>query len=137
MCCEKFVLNRNRDHFWEYVEELNGRFTCKFCERDFAGGAPRIKAYLAGVIGRDIDVCTKVPEDVQAKAFLAIGGHNRKLKIVSNSSNAEESKPISPSMSNDLHQTTILEMCKKKDKNAVDKMITQHVILNNIAFNIV
>ena len=34
-------------------------------------------------------------------------------------------------------QTTILEMCKKKDKNAVDKLLTQHVILNSLAFNVV
>ena len=40
-------------------------------------------------------------------------------------------------MSSDLHRTTILEMCKKKDKSAVDKLLTQHVILNNISFNVV
>uniref|UniRef100_A0A7N2MPJ2 Uncharacterized protein n=1 Tax=Quercus lobata TaxID=97700 RepID=A0A7N2MPJ2_QUELO len=28
-------------------------------------------------------------------------------------------------------------MCKKKDKNAVDKLLTQHVILNSLAFNVV
>ena len=28
---------RKKDCFWEYVEELNGRFNCKFCECDFAG----------------------------------------------------------------------------------------------------
>jgi hypothetical protein len=28
---------RKKDRFWEYVEELNGHFKCKFCERDFAG----------------------------------------------------------------------------------------------------
>ncbi|KAK9998452.1 hypothetical protein SO802_018055 [Lithocarpus litseifolius] len=128
---------RKKDHFWEYVEELDGRFKCNFCERDFAGGAPRIKSHLAGVKGRDIDICTKVPDDVQAEAYLAIGGHSKKLKITSNSSNVEQSKKMSTSMSNDLHQTTILEMCKKKDKSAVDKLLTQHIILNNISFNVV
>ena len=44
---------------------------------------------------------------------------------------------MSTSISNDLHQTTILGMCKKKDKSAVDKLLTQHVILNNISFNVV
>ena len=66
------------------------------------GGAPKIKAHLAGVIELGIVACTKVTKDVQAKAFLAIKRHNKKLKIASNSSNAEESKPISPSMSSDL-----------------------------------
>jgi hypothetical protein len=40
-------------------------------------------------------------------------------------------------MSNDLRQTTILEMCRKKDKSVMDKLITQHVILNNISFNVI
>ena len=80
---------RKKDRFWEYVKESNGGFTCKFCERDFGGGATRIKLHLAGVKGRDIDLCTKVPDDLQAKAYLAIGGHNKKLKITSNSSNVE------------------------------------------------
>ena len=34
---------------------------------------------LAGVKGHDIDICTKVPDDVQAEACLAIGGHSKKL----------------------------------------------------------
>ena len=98
---------RKKDRFWEYVEESNGRFKCNFCERDFAGGAPRIKSHLAGVKGHDIDLCTKVPKDVQAEAYLAIGGPSKKLKSASNLSNAEEIKtPMS--MSNDLPQTTML-----------------------------
>ncbi|GMY17386.1 hypothetical protein FCV25MIE_12625 [Fagus crenata] len=71
------------------------------------------------VKGRDIDLCTKVPNDVQAETYLSIGGHNKKLKSASNSSNVEVS-----SMSNDLCQTTILEMCRKNDKSVVDKLLT-------------
>ena len=127
---------RKKDGFWEYVEESNGHFKCNFCELDFAGGAPRIKSHLAGVKGHDIDLCTKVPDDVQAEAYLAIGGHYKKLNSASNSSNVEEIN-TSTSMSNDLRQTTILEMCRKKDKSVVDKLITQHVILNNISFNVI
>ena len=28
---------QKKDRFWEYVEKLNGRFKCKFCECNFAG----------------------------------------------------------------------------------------------------
>ena len=91
---------------------------------------------MAGVKGHDIDLCTKVPDDVQAEAYLAIGGHYKKLNSASNSSNVEEIN-TSTSMSNDLRQTTILEMCRKKDKSVVDKLLTQHVILNNISFNVI
>ncbi|GMY24592.1 Calmodulin-binding protein [Fagus crenata] len=125
---------RKKDRFWEYDEESNGRFKYKFCERDFAGGAPRIKSHLARVKGLDIDLCTEVPKDVQAEAYLAIGGPSKKLKSASNLSNAEEIKTPT-SMSNDLPQTTMLEMCKKKDQSVVDKLLTQHVILNNISFD--
>jgi hypothetical protein len=79
---------------------------------------------LAGVKGCDIDLCTKVLDDVQAEAYLAIGGHYKKLKSASNSSNVEEIN-TSTSMSNDLRQTTILEMCRKKDKSVV----TYHLML--------
>ena len=105
---------RKKDGFWEYVEESNGHFKCNFCELDFAGGAPRIKSHLAGVKGRDIDLCTEVPKDVQAEAYLAIGGPSKKLKSASNLSNAEEIKTPT-SMSNELPQTIMLETCKKKD----------------------
>ena len=88
------------------------------------------------VKGRDIDLCTKVPNDVQAETYLAIGGHNKKLKSASNSSNVEEIN-TSTSISNDLRQTTILEICRKNDKSVVDKLLTQHVILSNISFNVI
>ena len=107
---------RKKDRFWEYVEESNGHFKYKFWERDFAGGAPRIKSQLVGVKGLDIDLCTEVPKDIQAEAYLAIGGPSKKLKSTSNLSNAEEIKTPT-SMSNDLPQTTMLEMCKKKDQS--------------------
>ncbi|KAK6145420.1 hypothetical protein DH2020_022240 [Rehmannia glutinosa] len=64
---------RKKDPFWEYVDPLDGRFVCKFCGRNFPGGVPRIKSHLSGITGRDIDICANVPDDVQAKAFLAIG----------------------------------------------------------------
>ncbi|GMY24585.1 Calmodulin-binding protein [Fagus crenata] len=127
---------RKKDRFWEYVEESNGGFMCNFCKREFAGGASRIKSHLAGVKGRDIVLCTEVPKDVQADACLAIGGPRKKLKSASNLSNAEEIKtPMS--MLNDLPQTTMLEMCKKKDQSAVDKLLTQHFIENNIPFDVI
>ncbi|KAG8380934.1 hypothetical protein BUALT_Bualt06G0068200 [Buddleja alternifolia] len=71
---------RKKDPVWEYVEALDGRFICKFCERNFAGGVPRIKSHLSGITGRDIDICTKVPENIQAKAFLAVAGSSKKAK---------------------------------------------------------
>ena len=107
---------RKKDRIWEYVKESNGRFMCKFCERDFPGGASRIKSHLAGVRGRDIDLCIEVPKDVQAEAYLATRGPRKKLKSASNLSNAEEIKTPT-SRSNDLPQTTMLEMCKKKDQS--------------------
>ena len=69
---------RKKDRFWEYAEDLNGRFKCKFCERDFAGGASRIKCHLAGVKGHDIDICTKVSKEVQEEASLIVGQPKKK-----------------------------------------------------------
>ena len=92
---------RKKDRFWEYVEELNGRFKCKFCECNFAGGATRIKAHLAGVKGHNIDIGKKVPKKVQEEASLNIGQPNKKLKGASTSSKAEERKIGSTSILKD------------------------------------
>ena len=70
---------RKKDQFWRYVEDLDVRFKCSFCRRDFAGGASRIKFHLAGVKGHAIDICANVPEDVQKEAYLVIGGSNKKV----------------------------------------------------------
>ena len=61
-------MGRQRDQFWDYAENLNGRFKCNYCGQEFPGGASRIKAHLAGVRGNDIKACTAVPQYVQEKA---------------------------------------------------------------------
>ena len=128
---------RKKDRFWSYVEDLDGRFKCNFCQHNFAGGASRIKYHLAGVKGNDVDICTSVPKDVQNEAYLAVGGTNKKLKSASSSSNAKETKTTLCSISKDMCHATNSEMCGKKDKNAVDKLLAQLVTVNNISFDVV
>lgn len=72
---------RKKDRFWSYVEDLDGRFKCNFCQLNFAGGASRIKYHLAGVKGNAVDICTSVPEDVQKEAYLAVGGVTKNLRV--------------------------------------------------------
>ena len=81
-------MDRERDQFWAYAVNLNGRFKCNFCEQDFPGGASTIKAHLAGVPGH-IKVCNAVPQEVQEKAQAitkkkreaqATQGTNKKIK---------------------------------------------------------
>ena len=76
---------RTKDWFWEYVDDLNGRFKRKFCGKDFAGGATRIKAHLAGYKGRDIQICEKVTMNVREEARLAIGGVDKQVNRASTS----------------------------------------------------
>ena len=52
-------MGRSKDWFWEFVEDLNGCFECKFCGRNFAMSATRIKAHLARYRGRDTEICKK------------------------------------------------------------------------------
>ena len=90
---------RKKDRFWEYVEDLGGRFRCKFCKHDFPGGATRIKYHLAGAKGHDIDICKKVPKEVQEDASLTFGEPNKKLKGTSTSNKDKEREISSTSMS--------------------------------------
>ena len=95
-------MGRQRDQFWDYVENLNGGFKCNYCGRDFHGGASRIKAHLAGVPGHDIAVCNVVPEDVKKKAEATkkkreaqvTQGTNKKPKSVPTSGSKSKTKMI-------------------------------------------
>ena len=75
---------RKKNRFWEYVEELNGCFKCKFCECNFAGGTTRIKAHLARVKGHDIDICKKLLELFKKKLiFLSKKKKEKKIRSLS------------------------------------------------------
>ena len=95
-------MGRQRDPFWDYAENVNGRFKCNYCGRDFPGGASRIKAHLAGVPGHDIVACNAVPQDVQKKAQATqkkreaqvTQGTNKKLKSVPTSASKSKTKVI-------------------------------------------
>ena len=98
---------RKRDRFWEHVEKQNnGRFKCKYCESIFAGGATRIKYHLAGAKGHDINICTKVPKEVQEEA-------NKKLKGASTSNKDKERGISSTSISKDGMLSGVFEKVSK------------------------
>ncbi|KAG5255045.1 disease resistance protein [Salix suchowensis] len=74
-----------RDQFWICVEQMNGGcFRCKFCGYVFEADTSIsiIISHLSGVKGCDVDVCEKVPADVQEAAYLAIYGANKKPRAM-------------------------------------------------------
>ena len=96
-------MGRKRDHFWDHADNLNGRFKCNYCKREFPGGASRIKSHLAGVKGCDIVICEVVPDNVRKEAYEATEGRNKKPKGASTSSNAKEGKITStPILKDDI-----------------------------------
>uniref|UniRef100_A0A7N2MSL1 BED-type domain-containing protein n=2 Tax=Quercus lobata TaxID=97700 RepID=A0A7N2MSL1_QUELO len=104
---------RKKDRFWDHVEEQNnGRFKCKYCESIFAGGATRIKYHLAGAKGHDINICTKVPQEVQEEASLTVGEPNKKLKGASTSNKDKEREISLTSISNDDMLSGVFEKSK-------------------------
>ncbi|KAK4847904.1 hypothetical protein QYF36_007033 [Acer negundo] len=128
-------MGRGRDRFWEYADNLNGRFLCKFCKLTFSGGSTRIKSHLSGVSCRDIVICSMVPPDVKLAAYQAISAPEKKAGNLRSLNNDGETEVISTSAPNKkakiLHQPTFLGECKK-DKSVVDKMLAKFVISNNI-----
>uniref|UniRef100_A0A7N2MTV7 BED-type domain-containing protein n=1 Tax=Quercus lobata TaxID=97700 RepID=A0A7N2MTV7_QUELO len=106
---------RKKDRFWEHVEKQNnGRFKCKYCESIFAGGATRIKYHLAGAKGHDINICTKVPKEVQEEASLTFGEPNKKLKGASTSNKDKERENSSTSISKDDKLSRVFEKEDRK-----------------------
>ena len=104
---------RKKDRFWEYVEDLNDRFKCKFCEHEFAGGATRIKCHLARAKCHDIDICTKVSKEVREEASLIIGEPNKKLKGASTSNKDKRREINSTSISKDVTLSRVFEKVSK------------------------
>jgi disease resistance protein RPS2 len=91
---------RPNDPFWDYVEKMTGGLLkCMFCEYIFAAATSisRIKSHFAGVKGRGINVCAKVPKDIQEAASLAIYGTKKKRKTMPSSSNNGVANMISTS----------------------------------------
>jgi len=111
---------RQRDKFWEYADNLDRRFKCKFCQKEYPGGISRVKSHLSGQTGRDIMVCPSVPDEVQALTVIAIGGGSKKAKL--STENVETSQETLSS----LQQTSIPTIYNKKDKDMVDMKIAQH-----------
>eukprot|EP00258_Populus_trichocarpa_P010160 XP_002317527.3 probable disease resistance protein At4g27220 [Populus trichocarpa] len=76
---------RPNDPFWDYVEKMTGGLLrCMFCEYIFAVATSisRIKSHFAGVKRRGVNICTKVPKEIQEASYLAIHGSRKKLKTM-------------------------------------------------------
>ena len=55
---------RQKDKFWEYANNLDQRFKCKFCQKKYPSGISRVKSHLFGQTGRDIMVCSSVSDEI-------------------------------------------------------------------------
>ena len=117
---------RKRDPLLEYAEDLkNGRFLCKFCQKEFSGGISRIKSHLSGIRGRDIEICLQVPIDVKSTVAQAIDTPTKKAKAAS--SNTLERESISTSSSSQMPN-----ICVEKDKSIVDRKFAKLLMLDSI-----
>ena len=118
-CKGKRNMGRGKDQIWKHAEKRNGRFQCKFCNKEFPGGATRIKSHLAGLKGHDIAICNSVSEEVREKvrkeASLAIEGPNKRLKSALTSSDAKDSKTSSTSMSKTMKGKAVTQVLIKPD----------------------
>jgi hypothetical protein len=118
---------RRKDPFWKYVKVLeNGRFSCNFCGRDFAGGISKIKAHLSGVKGRNIQICENVPQTIQSQSRDA-GPPTKRAKNVVVSNNILEGESLSGSSS--LHMPNL---CEGQDKSTVDQQLVKFLMSEGI-----
>ncbi|XP_050259381.1 putative disease resistance protein RGA3 isoform X2 [Quercus robur] len=117
-------MGRKRDRFWDYAEDLRGRFKCNYCKHEFPGGASRIKSHLAGVKGRDILICDFVPEDVRKEAYEATLGTNKKLKNASISSSDKGSTILSTSISTIQKEKIVTQ----SEEEYIDEIVLDDVV---------
>ncbi|MCI36162.1 hAT transposon superfamily protein, partial [Trifolium medium] len=69
------------DPAWEHgvlIDEATTRVRCNYCQRDFTGGAHRLKHHLAGT-SRDIKSCKSVPDDVKETMEDIMNGLRKKM----------------------------------------------------------
>ncbi|GMP42843.1 hypothetical protein CsSME_00012446 [Camellia sinensis var. sinensis] len=118
-------MTKKRDRFWEYVQDLKGRFKCNFCQKEFAGGISRIKSHLSGKKGRDIEICLKVPDNVQVEACQTIGSPYKKAKNIAVSISG---------IGGGINSTSTTSM---NDKDAVNKRFIKFILLNNISEDVI
>ncbi|KAJ4846266.1 hypothetical protein Tsubulata_008782 [Turnera subulata] len=74
---------RDRDPFWDHVEEVDDRWKCKYCKQRFSlkVSVSRIKSHLSGVSGQGVEVCSNAPAEVQLKAYEAILSKRQRLML--------------------------------------------------------
>ncbi|KAJ4824253.1 hypothetical protein Tsubulata_027854 [Turnera subulata] len=72
---------KGKDPFWDHVDEVDGRWKCKYCEQSFSlkVSVSRIKFHLAGESARGVEVCKNAPTVVQRKALEAILSKRQKV----------------------------------------------------------
>lgn len=100
------------DQFWICVEQLNGgSFRCKFCGYVFAvdTSISTIISHLSGVKGCGVDICEKVPADVQEATYLATYGANKKLKATLSSCYDEANNTALTSLQGQNSEVEMLE----------------------------
>ena len=68
---------------------------------------------MAGAKGHEINICKKVPKEVQEEASLTIGEPNKKLKSASTSNKDKERKISSTSISKDDMLSRVFEKVRK------------------------
>lgn len=118
-------MGREKDRFWEYVEESDGSFLCEFCKRQFSRvSITRIKSHFAGIGGRNIQICRSVPDDVQLAAYQSITAHET----------GETNEFHSTSRRKGKRPLQFVEPVK--DKSQVDKMLARFIIANRISLDV-
>ncbi|XP_042483006.1 uncharacterized protein LOC122063348 [Macadamia integrifolia] len=117
---------RPKDKFWEHVEQRGlGHFTCNYCGLNYSGSLSRVKAHLACQPGHDVQICTQVPEHIQADALaefnLSRSAKKRRSDSLESVMGSTSSIPSMPHV-RVAHQPTMLEMAAKQDKKSLDML---------------
>ncbi|KAF8037313.1 hypothetical protein BT93_B0274 [Corymbia citriodora subsp. variegata] len=97
---------RERDRFREYVEYVEkNKWKCLFCDDEYSGSAPRIRAHLAGLPDKGIKVCKKVDPHVRAEALQTFYGKGSAFDVCTGGTSGEGTEGIVPGASQILSQS--------------------------------
>ena len=120
------------------IRSLNPKVKCVFCEKEFFGGACRIRSHFLGDDRKHVSQCKAVPDAVRQ---LLEKNDEKRRKEAAKKKKAEAldkatAKNVTAAIGQSTTHTTIPSWTTKGTKEEADRAIARAFFANGIPFNV-